>query len=251
MPAKLYSIPGSHPAMAGRLMLERKGIPYKRVDLIAAAHKPILKALRFSGSTVPAIKLEDGRKIQGTREIARVLDEIVPEPPLFPADPEARAKVEEAERWGDEVLQSMPRRIAWQAIDRNREGMAGFLEDAKLPVPKGLALKTAGPIIKAEQKINNSTEDTVRADLAALPGAIDKVDAYIADGVLNGAEPNAADYQIAVSTRLLLNFEDLAPLLEGRPAADHARRIVPDFPGHVPPALPADWLAPVVAATAS
>lgn len=245
MAAKLYSIPGSHPALAGRLMLERKGIPYKRVDLVAAMHKPILRALRFPSGTVPAIKLEDGRRLQGTRAIARALDEIQPEPPLFPADPELRAKVEEAERWGDEVLQSMPRRIAWQALDRNRDGMAGFLEDAKLPLPTGIAVKTAGPIIKAEQKINNSTEETVRADLAALPGAIDKVDAYIADGVLNGAEPNAADYQIATSTRLLLNFDDLAPLLEGRPAAEHARRIVPDFPGHVPPALPADWLAPL------
>lgn len=141
----------------------------------------------------------------------------------------------------------MPRRIAWQALGMNRAGLASFLEDAKLPLPKGLALRTSGPIIKAEQKLNNSTEETVRADLAALPGVIDRVDAYIADGVLNGSEPNAADYQIAVSTRLMLNFHDLAPLLEGRPAADHARRIAPDFPGHVPASLPQDWLAPAFA----
>jgi hypothetical protein len=32
--AKLYVIPGSHPSRTGMLMLERKGIPYKRIDLM-------------------------------------------------------------------------------------------------------------------------------------------------------------------------------------------------------------------------
>ena len=32
--AKLYVIPGSHPAMTARLELERKGIDNKRVDLM-------------------------------------------------------------------------------------------------------------------------------------------------------------------------------------------------------------------------
>jgi len=63
--AKLYVIPASHPSAAAELMLQRKGIPYKRRDLITAMHIPILKAMRFPGRTVPAIK-SDGRKVQGT-----------------------------------------------------------------------------------------------------------------------------------------------------------------------------------------
>ena len=43
----------------------------------------------------------------------------------------------------------------------------------------------------------------MRADLAALPGLLDQVDAYIADGVLGGDQPNAADLQIAPTIRLL------------------------------------------------
>jgi glutathione S-transferase len=42
---------------------------------------------------VPALKL-NGTKIQGSREIARELDHIQPDPPLYPADPEKRGKVE-------------------------------------------------------------------------------------------------------------------------------------------------------------
>jgi glutathione S-transferase len=66
-------------------MLEHKGIEYKRVDLIAALHRPLLRARGFEAPTVSALKA-DGRRVQGTCNISRVLDEIHPEPPLFPAD---------------------------------------------------------------------------------------------------------------------------------------------------------------------
>src|SRR4051812_33934056 len=99
MNARLYVLPGSHPSTTARLLLERKGIEFKRVDLLAAVHKPLLRVLGFEGATVPALKL-DGRRIQGTREIARELERLRPEPPLFPSEPARRALVEEAERWG-------------------------------------------------------------------------------------------------------------------------------------------------------
>jgi hypothetical protein len=37
--ATLYVIPGSHPSMTARLMLERKGIDYRRVDLMPVIAK--------------------------------------------------------------------------------------------------------------------------------------------------------------------------------------------------------------------
>src|SRR5919112_4226895 len=107
MAVKLYVIPGSHPSKAAELMLEHKGIPFKRVDLVTSMHKPSLKLLGFGATTVPAMKV-DGRKVQGTRDISRALDELKPEPTLNASD-----AVSEAERWGDEELQSIPRRLAW------------------------------------------------------------------------------------------------------------------------------------------
>src|SRR4051812_22363182 len=98
MDAKLYVIPGSHPSLTARLMLEAKGIDYRRVDLMPVISRGALRALRFPGTTVPALRL-DGRRIQGSREIAQALDELEPEPPLYPADPAERAAVEQAERW--------------------------------------------------------------------------------------------------------------------------------------------------------
>ena len=89
--ATLYVIPGSHPAMAVRAMLEHKAIDYKRVDLLPVISRGVLKALRFPGITIPSLKIDD-RKLTGSRTISRALDEIQPEPALFPADPEARAR---------------------------------------------------------------------------------------------------------------------------------------------------------------
>jgi glutathione S-transferase len=239
--AKLFVIPGSHPSRTAMLMLERKGIPYKRVDLMPVISKGVLKAQRFGGITVPALKL-DGKRVQGSREIGRELDRLQPDPPLYPADPELRAKVEEAEAWGDE-FQQKPRRLSWWAFKKDRAPMASYGEGARLGVPVGLAVKTGGPLVAVAAKLNGSTDAAVSADLASLRADLDRIDAWIADGVLGGPQPNAADYQIAPSLRLLMSFDDLRPFIEGRPCGEMAMRVVPDFPGRTPPLVPADWLA--------
>ena len=240
--AKLYVIPASHPSTTAELMLQRKGVAYKRRDLITAMHIPLLRGMGFKHRTVPALKWDDGRKVQGTREISRFLDEVEPEPALFPADPARRAQVEEAERWGDEVLQSVPRRLAWFALGRDRSDLKGFMEGYKLGLPTSVAVATAGPIIWAEQKINKVTAVACQADLGRLPQLLDHVDELIAAGVIGGDEPNAADYQIATSVRLLLAFAQLRPLSAARPCGPWAERIAPDPGGRIPAALPPEWL---------
>ena len=220
---RLYVIPGSHPSMSARLMLERKGIPYKRRDLIPVISKGVLKAARFPGITVPALKM-NGSRVQGTREIARELDRVEPEPPLFPADAAKRVAVEEAERWGDEDLQALARRLLWNALKRDRSPLVSFSEGAKIGIPIELAIKTAAPLVALSVRFNEADDEHAKADLAALPGCLDKVDAWIADGVIGGEEPNVADYQIAPSIRLLMTLDDLRPAIEDRPAGKLAMR---------------------------
>ncbi len=47
-------IPGSHPSQTARQMLELKGIPYKRVDLIPVVSKGVVRTQGFPNKTVPA-----------------------------------------------------------------------------------------------------------------------------------------------------------------------------------------------------
>jgi glutathione S-transferase len=242
--ATLYVIPGSHPSMTARRMLELKGIPYRRVDLIPVVSRGILAALRFPGRTVPSLEI-DGRKLTGSREIAHELDRIVPEPALFPADTDARSAVEAAEDWGERVLQPAVRRILWNAIRRDRAPLESFTEGAKLGVPTGLAVKTAAPIVAAEVRMHHADDAAVRADLAAFPGYLNRIDDWIAEGLLGSEQLNAADLQIATSLRLAMTLGDLRPAIEARPAGELALRAAPQFPGHVPPILPPAWLEPL------
>src|ERR1700753_1142755 len=227
MTNRLYVIPGSHPAITARLMLDFKGIEYKRTDLMPVVAKGALRAVGFPRTTVPALKI-GGEKIQGSREIARALDRIQPDPPLFPADPDARAAVEEAERFGDERLQHPIRQLLWWGFKHEKENLRAYSEGAHLGVPIGLAIKTGGPLVALSARFNEATDAHARAALAALPGLLDRVDAYIADGTIGGQEPNAADFQIATSIGLALTLDDLKPLIESRPADGLAARFVPD-----------------------
>lgn len=249
MKARLFTIPGSHPGWTARLMLERKGIPYSRIDLVAVLSKPILRAAGFGGVTVPALRI-DGRRVQGSRAIARELDRLVPEPPLFPADPEARAKVEEAEAWGDEILQDVARRLVWNRLSKDSGPIESYLQGARLGLPVALAARTAPPIAKLSARFNEADDVHATADLASLPVMLDRIDSYIADGVMGGAEPNAADLQIATSLALLMTIDDVRPFIEKRPCGELARRLVPQFPGHTPAGFPPQWLEPLRAQAA-
>lgn len=245
MKAKVYGIPGSSPVKTGLLMLEHKGIDWSRTDLPPAVSRALVRAMGFPGTRVPALKL-DGRRVQGTRALSRALEELRPDPPLFPADPELQAKVEDAERWGDEVLQEIPRRLAFSSpMRRNRSDFESFFEGRLLGMSPRMAIAIGAPLLAANARLNGAGDDVVRADLAALPAALDRVDALIEDGVIGGAARNAADFQIAPNVRLLLCFEDIRPAVEGRPAERHAREVAPNYPGHVRAALPAEWLAPL------
>jgi glutathione S-transferase len=230
--------------MTARLMLERKGIEYKRVDLMPVISKLVVRLLRFPGNTVPALRI-DGRRVQGSTEIAHELDRLVPEPPLYPADPDERTEVERAERWGNIDLQSAARRVLWNAIRRDRSGLESFAQGARLGIPTGLAIRTSAPIVAAAVHFNKANDENARADLAALPGMLSRIDDWIETGALGGDEPNAADLQIATSLRLLMALDDLRPAIESRPAGKMALRAVPDFPGKMPPVFPASWLEPL------
>jgi glutathione S-transferase len=241
MGARLYVIPASHPSIAAQLMLEHKGIEYKRTDLLPVISKGVLRAVGFPGITVPALKI-DGDKVQGSRQIARELERLRPEPPLFPVDPERRAAVEEAERFGDEELQHPIRQLLWWGFKQDKEPLRSYSEGAKIGVPIGLAVKTGGPLIALSARFNEATDENARAALEKLPHLLDRVDAWIQSGVLNGEQLNVADFQIAPSIGLAMTLDDLRPAIENRPAGALARRVVPNYPGRMPAVLPAEWL---------
>ncbi len=240
MRVRLYGFPISNPSQTALLTLAHKGVEAKVVNLLPGLHPALLWVRGFRRGTVPSMRL-DGRRIEGSREIARALEELVPEPPLFPADPERRRAVEEAEAWGEAELQNVPRRIVRWVLARNNGARTRVAQEVGVPLPQ-LAAALNWPIARAMAARVDADEAHVRRTLAELPATLDRVDRYIADGVIGGEQPNAADFQIAPSIRILAGMDDFAPLLAGRPCEAHARHFVPRYPS-APPMVPPDMLA--------
>ncbi|MCW3019827.1 MAG: glutathione S-transferase [Solirubrobacterales bacterium] len=238
---KLYALPGSHPCAAVEAALRLKSMPYKRVDLLPGG-EVLLGPLLYGGRTVPGMRI-GGERLVGSRVIMRRLDALAPEPPLLPApgSPDY-ARVLEAERWGDDVFQSVPRRLIDVAFVRRPAAMESYAANTRLPLPRPL-LRPALPLSARLMALKNrARDDSAREDLAALPRQLERIDGWVAEGLLGGERPNAADLQIGSTIRILMSIGDVRPLIENRPAAQ-LTRYFPPMVGEVPRGvLPAEWL---------
>jgi glutathione S-transferase len=246
---KLYVIPGSHACRSAILMLEHKQVPYRRVDVITLTHPLVVRLRGFDAGgerrvagdrrprplragdrygTVPALAV-DGERVSTNRQIARFLDDRHPEPSLFPADPEQRRAVEEAEGWANETLQMAARRIALAWVVRDpaaasrsgADGRMGYLLYRRA-LTRRLIIPMIGRLVFA---VDRAADPELLAD---LPAMLDRIDAWIADGVLGGAQLNAADFMVAPSLALILYRPDVLPLFEGRPALELVDRLLPE-----------------------
>lgn len=245
---KLYVQPASHPCAAVEAALKLKSITYERVDLMPMSQL-LVGPLRFGGTTVPAMRIGSARVV-GSRAIMRALDALAPEPPLLPPPGDPRyARVLELERWGDEVFQAVPRRLLPAGFVRRPQAMESYLGDARLPLPVGV-LRRGAPVVAQLLSLKSKLRDgEARADLAALPRQLARIDGWIAERLLGGEQPNAADLQIGASIRLLMSVVDVRPLIAERPAAQLTRYFPPIAGELEAGVLPAAWLAsPAVSA---
>jgi glutathione S-transferase len=234
------------------LMLERKRLGYRCVELHTGPHPLSVRLRGFPGhrtpirkvagdthgslalmdrmGTVPSLRLGDA-KVQTNRQIARFLERLRPDPHLFPVEEERRRAVEEAERWGDEELQMAARRIVLAAAPRGLDALSGRGSHGRL-----------GPLLSHHEAVRaflsrraartfRATPEAEGEMLEALPGLLDAVDRWIAAGVLNGEVLNVADLTIAPSLALLSYRLDLRPQIEARPAGALLERVLPEPTG--------------------
>jgi glutathione S-transferase len=234
----LHVLPPSPPCRTVEAALRLKGLAYERVDLQPGRHKEAMAEIYGPAhTTVPGVVI-DGIPVHGSVAILERLEQLVPQPALYPA-PIAEA-VHEAERWGDGRLQDLSRYLPWGALHFRPESLGTF--------GGGDALDAAGTefavkVIRGTWRYHGLTEEVLRDALRDLPGLLDHVDALAADGTIGTDHVTAADLQIGASLRVLLTVGDLHPLMADRPGEELARRLFPDYPGLVPAgALPAEWV---------
>jgi glutathione S-transferase len=233
----LHVLPPSHPCMTVEAALRLKGLAYDRVALTPGRHVEEMQRIYGEGrGTVPGLVL-DGEPVHGSRAILARLEQLQAQPTLYPEP--FGDEIREAERWGDEELQDLGRRLPWGALHFRPEAMGTFAGGAPLDGPgTDFAIK----YVHNSWRYHKITAARLHDDLAGLPDKLAYVDALAARGVIGGDAPTAADLQIGATLRVLLTVGDLRPMLSGRPGEQIARRWFPDYPGAVPAgAFPAGW----------
>ena len=232
MKIRLYLIHNSHPCDAVARALELKGLPFSVTEWPPTLHVLTQRVL-FGDRTVPGITI-DGEKILGSSRIFHRLDELVPEPALYP-EPH-RAAVEAADRWGNEEFQQVARDLIWAAAKHRPDALASYTRGSRIPLPARVVTLSAPAIIAAEQRLNRTDDAKAARRLADLPAMVAKVDAWIAQGIMGDPEhPNAADLQILSSVRLMNSIGDVAPFFADSRAPGLAERLFGGpVGGHLP-----------------
>jgi glutathione S-transferase len=235
----LHVLPPSHPCMTVAEALRLKGLAYERVELKPGAHVEQMQEIYGEGhGTVPGL-LIDGEPVHGSRAILARLEQLVPEPVLYPSE-----EVREAERWGDGELQDLGRRLPWGAMHFRPEAMGTFGGGGPLDAP---GTDFAIGYVRSSWKYHKVSAARLYEDLAGLPALLAHVERLAANGVIGGEQPNAADLQIGATLRVLLTIADLLPLMRGGAGERIARSLFPEYPGEVPAgAFPAGWVPTTV-----
>lgn len=245
----LYTIPGSHACRSAMLMLDHKRVPYRQVQFVTLMHPALARLHGFNSGgetrtaggrrtpglllgdrlgTVPGLNA-DGERISTNHQIARFLDERHPDPALFPDDPQARRAVEEAESWANEELQMTARRIVLAAVVRDPARMSHVTGDGRmgyLLYRQEMVRRLVHPLIGRQIFATSRKPDAQL--LYDLDRMLDRIDGWIAQGVLGGQELNAADFMVAPSLALILYRPDVRPRFEGRPALELVDRLLPE-----------------------
>src|ERR1700704_5781816 len=91
---RLYTFPTSSASYRTRIALHLKGIAYETVtvNLIGGEHRGDAYRSRNPQGRVPALELDDGTVIAQSLAIVDSLEQVQPNPRLYPSDPVTRAR---------------------------------------------------------------------------------------------------------------------------------------------------------------
>jgi glutathione S-transferase len=179
----LWHIPVSHFSEKARWALDYKGIDHVRRAPVPGSHIPIALWLTGGASvTFPLLQLE-GRAIGDSTTIIAALEEHRPDPPLYPADPAARARALELEDFFDEELGPHARLLAFHELINEPEL---FAELAALTVRSPLVRmkRVTGAYARAFTSLRYGAQrdeaaETARAKILA---AMDRLEAELEAG---------------------------------------------------------------------
>jgi len=194
----LWHIELSHYNEKARWALDFKRLPYELRTPMPGLHGLTAARLtRGAQRRLPVMRL-DGRNIGDSTAIIAALERHRPDPPLYPSDPDERARALELEEHFDETLGPALRCFTWHHTLPDRDATAAALFTAPSPVRERL-LRAAAPVavalVRRDYGIDDETAARARDQVIE---AMDRVEAELGpSGYLVGDGFTVADLTAA------------------------------------------------------
>jgi len=140
----LWHIPISHFSEKARWALAYKGIEHERRAPLAGAHMAVAMWLtRGRSHTFPVLRIA-GRTLGDSTAIIAALEELHPEPPLYPGEPADRERALELEEFFDERVGPAVRLGGWHHMRNDEEGLDALVERELPPAIREAPLARRG-----------------------------------------------------------------------------------------------------------
>ena len=197
----LWQISVSHYSEKARWALAWKGVEHQRRSPPPGSHMVVaLWLTRGAQYTFPVLTLE-GRHIGDSTAIIAALEELHPEPALYPDDPEQRRRALELEDFFDEELGPHARLLGWHELRNDRDRFREVVEQT-VPAPLRRVGSLATSYARAFTTLRFGVGDPEAAELARakLLSALDRLESELdanGGGYLVGDRFTVADLTAA------------------------------------------------------
>jgi glutathione S-transferase len=203
---ELYQFELSHYSEKVRLLLDYKGLDYRKIEVTPGIGQ--VELFRLTGQRqVPVLK--DGNQyIVDSTNIAKYLDSRYPDRPLIPQDSKQRGLCLMMEEWADESIGIKGRKALFFAISQDQNFRKAFLPASVPDVLKTFVEGVPNDVLKLLGLGVGYSPEVVQKAIADLKQDLEALTLLLADSpYLLGDEPTLADFAVA-GLSILLKFPD-------------------------------------------
>lgn len=193
---ELYQFEMSHYVEKVRLILDYKGLPYRKIEVTPGIGQ--IELFQLSGQRqVPVLK--DGSEvIADSTAIAEYLDRKYPEKSIIPTDPKLKGQVLLIEQWADESLGINARKGLIGSISQNQNFRTAVLPSSTPDIVKTLVGAIPGDLLGAVGSGVGFGPDAVKDAIDALKRSFTALSyILIEQPYLVGDSPTLADFAVA------------------------------------------------------
>lgn len=220
---ELYQFELSHYCEKVRLILDYKGLPYRKIEVTPGIGQ--LDVFRLSGQRqVPVLK--DGNEtIADSTAIAFYLDQKYPDRPIIPTDPQQRALCLIMEEWADESIGMNSRKLLLGSLGQDPSFRSAVLPTSAPSFLKNLVESVPREAFDILGMGGGFSPDTVKTARKAMQHNLEALSLILSDKpYLITDHPTLADFAVAALT-IYAKFPvgaylELPEALKGKGATD-------------------------------